>query len=350
MIIRELRTQTDEVLYRQWLLHVAPNNVWQTLEWAMYCKAKGEQTTIYIAIEGETILASALCTVNATMFGFTTWTLPRGPVFSSQAAAITLVEHIIGKAKKTRCIQIFTSCEQIMPKVAYSRPSKRHVFPEASIVIDIRESIGVLKGNAKPKARYNAEVALKNGVTIAHSTDAKAFAALHAITGKRNAFTTPASTYQAFIEHVPGAFVLYAYIPNTKEPIAGLIGTVHGDVGTYYYGASNYEYRKYMAPYALQWAAIEHCKAQGAKYYDMFGITPLNAKNHPWQGITEFKTKFGGEYITYLPEQTIILRPIIRFALQLKRGILPMLRTIWKALQNTVYTLMAKMKKDKLAQ
>lgn len=319
MIVREYRKETDDEMYQNWLKVIAPNTVWQSMEWANYCKAKGEQVAIYLAIEGDTILASALCVISVTTLGFSTWNIPKGPIFSSQAAALTLLEYIVRKAKTTRCIEIYTSREQIMPKFPGSKPSHRYVFPEASIIIDIRESLEDIKAKAKPKARYNGELALKNNVRIERSTDALAFAKLHSNTGKRNTFITPQNSYTAFIHNVPGAFLLYAFIPECTEPIAGLIGLVYGNTGIYYYGASNYEYRKYMAPYALQWAAIEHCKAQGALYYDMFGIAPKDAKDHPWQGITEFKEKFGGTYVAYIPEETIVLRPLIKTIVQLKR-------------------------------
>jgi lipid II:glycine glycyltransferase (peptidoglycan interpeptide bridge formation enzyme) len=44
--------------------------------------------------------------------------------------------------------------------------------------------------------------------------------------------------------------------------------------------------------------------------------------NHPWQGISQFKARFGGRVILYPPEQTIVLRPVMKTMLGLKRKVL----------------------------
>jgi lipid II:glycine glycyltransferase (peptidoglycan interpeptide bridge formation enzyme) len=93
--------------------------------------------------------------------------------------------------------------------------------------------------------------------------------------------------------------------------------------GYYYYGASSYTHRALMAPYALQWAAMRYYKARGCATYDLLGIAPPDAPpDHPWQGISAFKEKFGGEVVMYPPEQEIVLRPIANWMLQWKRRIL----------------------------
>ncbi len=103
-------------------------------------------------------------------------------------------------------------------------------------------------------------------------------------------------------------------------------------LGIYYYGASSYEHRSLMAPYLLQWKAMEHCKELGCLTYDLLGVAPpenaassqLQAASspHPWAGITDFKEKFGGELIEYPHEQQIVLRPFALKALTLKRQLL----------------------------
>jgi lipid II:glycine glycyltransferase (peptidoglycan interpeptide bridge formation enzyme) len=76
-----------------------------------------------------------------------------------------------------------------------------------------------------------------------------------------------------------------------------------------------------MAPYLLQWHAMQHCRAQGCTQYDLFGIAPEGSTNHPWAGVTDFKAKFGGTYVSYPPEQQIVLRPMMKKALEMKRRI-----------------------------
>ena len=105
-----------------------------------------------------------------------------------------------------------------------------------------------------------------------------------------------------------------------RSPIAGLLGVNWNKAGIYYYGASSYAHRASMAPYALQWETMRFCKANGCETYDLLGVTPSNApSDHVWSGITNFKEKFGGTLVTYLPEQQIILRPTVNKLLNLKR-------------------------------
>jgi lipid II:glycine glycyltransferase (peptidoglycan interpeptide bridge formation enzyme) len=68
---------------------------------------------------------------------------------------------------------------------------------------------------------------------------------------------------------------------------------------------------------------MRYYKARGCATYDLLGIAPPDAPpDHPWQGISAFKEKFGGEVVMYPPEQEIVLRPIANWMLQWKRRIL----------------------------
>jgi lipid II:glycine glycyltransferase (peptidoglycan interpeptide bridge formation enzyme) len=39
---------------------------------------------------------------------------------------------------------------------------------------------------------------------------------------------------------------------------------------------------------------ILDAKIKGLKYYDFWGITTSEDKNHPWYGFTQYKKSFGG--------------------------------------------------------
>jgi lipid II:glycine glycyltransferase (peptidoglycan interpeptide bridge formation enzyme) len=94
--------------------------------------------------------------------------------------------------------------------------------------------------------------------------------------------------------------------------IAGGIFTYLNQEAIYYYGASSNKNRNVMAPYLIQWTAIQEAQKRKCKIYDFLGITPEKAnKNHPWQGVTSFKKKFGGKIVNYSPAQEIVLKPLI---------------------------------------
>jgi lipid II:glycine glycyltransferase (peptidoglycan interpeptide bridge formation enzyme) len=64
--------------------------------------------------------------------------------------------------------------------------------------------------------------------------------------------------------------------------------------GTYLYGASSSENRRFMASYAVQWEAIRKARDFGCTEYDMFGCAPNSRQSHPLYGLYRYKRGFGG--------------------------------------------------------
>jgi len=63
------------------------------------------------------------------------------------------------------------------------------------------------------------------------------------------------------------------------------------EVMYYYYGASSSHKRNLMAPYLLQWKAIENAKNLGCTLYDFLGIAGPDETNSSLAGVTDFKLK-----------------------------------------------------------
>ncbi len=183
-----------------------------------------------------------------------------------------------------------------------------HYQPEVTLVIDLTKSEQEILAQMKQKGRYNIKIAKKNNVKIIESKDAKEFYNILKQTWERDKFKGHGPDfYQKMIDMVDGAKLYYAQYEG--EIIAGIIATFYKDTATYYYGASSNKHRNVMAPYLLQWHAIQEAKAKGCKFYDFLGIAPEGAKNHPWQGVTEFKLKFGGEIVEYEHAKERIYKP-----------------------------------------
>lgn len=314
------KQQQDQVWH--WLQQQPQANLWQSQDWAQFRTNLGNETRLYATANNNNITAAAVVVISTTTGGLSTWELPRGPLWTNEGSCIQLLEAIKTDACTDRCLALYASPFTPLPVALTGyRESNRFVQPQATQMLDLTEPEEEILKQMKPKGRYNIRVAEKKKVQITHSNDAEAFAALHATTGSRNAFNTPqAQTYKHFLQ-MPGSFLLLAYIPELTTPIAGVIGIIYKGTGIYYYGASVNEYRNTMAPYALQWAAIQHCKAAGCTSYDFFGIAPTNSANHPWAGVTSFKQKFGGTYTEYPPEQVALLKPVLHMLLSFKRKI-----------------------------
>jgi len=375
MEVRQLTSNGDLKRYDGWLRSHPQGTLWQSLERQQYVESLGQQTRLYVAENDSQITASALVVIDKTAFGFSTWEIPHGPIWAEgveRGALDYLLEIIISDARKNKCFAFYISpINTLLPTPYALRPSHRHVYPEATRLIDLRPPEAEILKQMKQKGRYNIRVAEKHGVQVKESTDIDSFYRLVSQTSGRDGFTAlPKKNYQSFLNHLPGSFLLLAYSSessassesseSSQNPIAGLLGVIWNGVGIYYYGASDYAYRPFMAPYALQWAAMQRCKTEGCHTYDLLGVAPLSpltplpkgegdaatqtaaaespppsrpakpwrsrmgeglggGKTHPWAGITAFKEQFGGQLITHPPEQMIVLRPGVKRLLDVKR-------------------------------
>jgi len=63
----------------------------------------------------------------------------------------------------------------------------------------------------------------------------------------------------------------------------------------YHHGASDLKFDVPIS-YPVQWEAIKEAKERGCETYNFWGVAPEDASDdHPWAGLTLFKTGFGGE-------------------------------------------------------
>ena len=328
MGVRLLTAVDDLRQYGTWVEAHPEGSLWQSLEWKAYQQSLGREVRIYAALENGEIAASALVVIDRTSFGLSTWEIPRGPLWNMEYGISNvelLLQNICGEARPGRAFSVYLSSSKKIPYSTFNiQHSGRHVMPEATRIIDLTLSEEGLLGQMKPKGRYNIGLAQKHGVRVVKSGDTDAYSALARQTWARDGFRGPKSGYGHFLKDLPGSFLLLAYHPDTAvaEPIAGLLGVVWGSTGLYYYGASSNTHRELMAPYLLQWEAMRLCRAAGCTSYDLFGIAPEGAVNHPWSGVSEFKAKFGGKVVTYPPEQEVTLRPMLKTLLSWKRRLI----------------------------
>ncbi len=353
MAIRQLTSAEDLRRYTAWVQAHPQGSLWQSLDWQTYQERLGRVTRIYVAEENSQIVASALVIIDRTAFGLSTWEIPRGPLFRGQRTEDRgqFMEKITNDARADHCLSVYLSPLEPLSTVHCSL-SSRHIHPEATRILDLTQSDEKLLNQMKPKGRYNIRLAEKHGVTVTLSSNIDAYCSLARSTALRDGFRPPQGrTYQRFLESLPTSFLLLAFAPPTSpsqpslpsspslpslKPIAGLLGVIWGStglpteagaaapakVGIYYYGASGNDHRELMAPYLLQWKAMQHCRAQGCTSYDLFGIAPEGSVNHPWSSVSDFKAKFGGQVVTYPPEQEIVLRPMAKTVLRWKRALL----------------------------
>lgn len=217
----------------------------------------------------------------------------------------------------------------------------KSIQPTDTLILDLTKTTEQLLAAMHPKTRYNIHLAEKHGVKIKRAVkeDFEKCWPLFLQTSRRDRFNLhPKSHYQKMVEII-NEVELWVALNKNNDIIAANLVSFYGDTATYLHGASDYNARQLMAPHLLQWTLILEAKNRGYKYYDFHGVAPkakskgLPARlacptspnlgrraparqagqkaksNHPWAGITRFKTGFGGQEINYPGTYDFIYEP-----------------------------------------
>ena len=97
------------------------------------------------------------------------------------------------------------------------------------------------------------------------------------------------------------------------QAIAGTLAIWFGDKVWYLYGASSNEHRNLMPNYMLQWNMIEWAVEKGCRLYDFRGVPGQVGEDHPLYGLYKFKLGFGGDYVEFVGEMDMVLKPFINW-------------------------------------
>jgi lipid II:glycine glycyltransferase (peptidoglycan interpeptide bridge formation enzyme) len=171
---------------------------------------------------------------------------------------------------------------------------------EEQILADMRKTTRNLVGRAQ-----------REGVTVEASNDPlkdlEIYFELQKETFKRHHFVPYRDSYiRAQVKHFAPKHEAIVYIARYQgEPVAASVHMSFGGITSYHHGASTHKYAKIPASYLLQWTAISDALKRGDDIYNFWGIAPRKQlengdeviidKNHPFAGVTTFKTGFGGK-------------------------------------------------------
>lgn len=227
----------------------------------------------------------------------------------------------LAKSEKSIFVKIEPSSDVVMEllHVKRMRRSNKQIQPYKTVVLDLTLPEEHLLGKMHTKTRYNIKVAEKNGIIVKDSDDLETFWKLLSKTTKRDRFSShPKIYYQKLLDYFNSGDMkvdlVMAY--HNNKAVAGAILMTYGDTCYYLHGASDYEYRTMMAPYALHWENIKYLKGRGIKYYDFWGIDAIK-----WPGVTRFKLGWGGDQKEYPGSFDLVISRLWYFAYSLARRI-----------------------------
>jgi len=195
------------------------------------------------------------------------------------------------------------------------KKSAATVQPPDTVIISLSASCEELLAMMKPKWRYNITLAGKKGVQVNIGTekDLEIFYSLLKETAIRDGIAVHNINYYKTLyelcvskepcvsketrEKKENLSIRLYTASHEGDTLAAIIVLFYGKEAVYLYGASSNIKRNLMAPYALQWRAMQDAKENGCLYYDLFGIPPFEDPKHPMAGLYRFKTGFGGRII-----------------------------------------------------
>jgi len=201
------------------------------------------------------------------------------------------------------------------------------IQPKNTLVLDISPKEEGLFSSLHKKHRYNIRLAKKKNIKIKELKEKKEFDAFYALvkkTDQRKKIKSFSENYYKELFNLSqkdkNLKIVFLGSFLKKKLVACLILVVWKDRATYLVGASDYAFRKYMAPHLLQWHAIKLAKKLGAKKYDFWGVirrsdfsSEKEFEHHPWAGITRFKEGFGGKEISFVGAYNYVFLPFWYF-------------------------------------
>jgi len=138
--------------------------------------------------------------------------------------------------------------------------------------------------------------------------DAAELARQHDATAGRQGITpADAAFYERRLRHLEWCRVYVAR--HEGEALAAVMVARFDGRAYYLFGGSTQVKRNLMPTYAVQWAAIRAAAAAGCATYDLWGVPPDGDPKHPWAGLWQFKTGFGGWLVEYAGAWDLVLDP-----------------------------------------
>jgi lipid II:glycine glycyltransferase (peptidoglycan interpeptide bridge formation enzyme) len=203
------------------------------------------------------------------------------------------------------------------------RPSPVFVQPRRTLLMDLAREPADLQVAMKKKTRQYIHKAERGGVVTEETDDLGRFLAVLRAVAARDHFALHSRAYfeklvstlgdrgemlMARVGDVDAGALLVARVEDRAWELYGGWSGAHGELRPFY---------------LLKWRAMLRMRAQGARRYDMWGLTehPEVARNtgtggsghapDPMAGVENFKLGFGGEVAEWIGALEIAVRPML---------------------------------------
>ena len=321
----EIREIKNKEIWENFLLKCEEKTFLDSWNWGDFQEKIEDKTWRFGVYDNEQLIAVALVVKIKARRG-TFIFVPHGPVLLCQSikeGAKLLLKELssflikLAKKEKASFIRIAPIYRRIEENVKIFkdlgfRNAPIHIHPELTWELDIRPEQEELLAGMRKTTRYLIKQAQKNSdVEIIKSQnieDLAKFNDIYYATARRHKFTPFSLDYlqKQFSCFLPDNILIF--LGKYKgEVVSAAIVIYWQGIGFYHHGSSLPKYNKIPVSYFLQWEAIKEAKNRACEIYNFWGIAPENKKNHPWQGLSLFKTGFGGYKKEYVKTQDLPL-------------------------------------------
>lgn len=343
----EITEQIDPAVWDRFVETHPEGHILQTAGWG---QLKGDfgwvPHRVAVRSEGQ-IVAGAQVLFRPLPGGWRLAYVPKGPVVDlaqpDHVRPLLDALHAICRTQRAFALKIEPELEEPAPLAQrlanYAfRASEHTIQPRRTILVDLAGSEDEILRRMKSKTRYNIRLAGRKGVEV-HTggpEDVDTFNRLVGVTGERQEFGVHSAVYyrRAYESLVPAGQAQLFVARFEGQPLAAVFACAVGRKSWYMYGASSNQHRELMAPYAVQWAAMQWARERGCATYDLWGIPDEDEQTLEAQftersdglwGVYRHKRGYGGQIVRYAGAfDYVYSRPLYalyRLATRLRAGL-----------------------------
>ncbi len=269
-----------------WLLEHKNEEFLQCFEWGEFQASEGKSVLCIAGYEGERLVYQAQGFIHTLVLGFKYVYFPHNP---------PLGEYAEGFLNFVGCQGfVFARFEPIENFISkkFKQVATHHRQYQYTSLIDLAYSDEQLLKSFHEKTRYNIRLAAKKGVVIKNEKNAEIFWPLLQETYTRDKIKSHSEKYYRDFIDLLSCTQLTAY--SGEIPLASVLLITFGHTCVYVHGASSNTNRNLMAPYLIQWEAMQLARAQGCYFYDLGGVAKPGDQHDKLAGVTRFKAGFNG--------------------------------------------------------
>jgi lipid II:glycine glycyltransferase (peptidoglycan interpeptide bridge formation enzyme) len=255
--------------------------------------------------------------------------LPFGPSLRNATALPAAMDSARASAHRLRCAFVRFEPGAVAAAAVAGTDAQRVKSRqyEHTLVLRLDSGEASLRSGMKDGHRSGINGAAKRGLTFEHSNESERmpeFLRLLRETERRAGFFSYQDPYFAAIaeELLPTKDATLYFARVGERTVAGALVFDFGPTRYYAYAAMDDDARPLKPAPPLVWQTILDAREQGRRLFDFWGAAPPDAgPEHPWSGITYFKSGFGGEPQSYAGTWELTVRPVAARLFSLAHGL-----------------------------